>query len=123
MMKMTRIPAVRFGILVAAVMMAALTLAVKVSWSSDDSRPSDDQVVRTAQRDANSHQAAALSDGVVTWDEHESAIASVAQCARAGGLNVEVAPPNGRKPSSVGFTVASLYQGPAAERVLAAWSA
>lgn len=56
-------------------------------------------------------QQAALADGIVSWDEHEAAIAATAECLTSRGVTVEVAPADGKRPSSIGFRVATVGEG------------
>lgn len=74
------------------------------------------ETVSGAQASANDEQAPALADGVVTWDEHEAAIAKVASCLESQGVSVTVETAAGHRPSSVGFAAPSLD---AAERARA----
>lgn len=64
-------------------------------------------------------QAEALRDGVVTWAEHEAAIRQTADCLSNSGVQVELQPAVGRKPSALGFGVADLDDGSSAEARLA----
>jgi hypothetical protein len=79
---------------------------------------------RTNQNDSGAvepdqSQAEVLRDGVVTWAEHEAAIRRTADCLSNSGVRVEVQPAEGRKPSTLGFGVATLDDGSWAEARLA----
>jgi hypothetical protein len=75
--------------------------------------PSLSEVVQAAQTQAPDVQQVALADGVVSWDEHEAAIARTAQCARDAGVDVEMHEAVGRAPSRIGFVATSLEAGEA----------
>jgi hypothetical protein len=75
--------------------------------------------VAAAQSRESAQQASILSDGLVSWDEHEAAIASTAECLTEAGVRVEIHPADGRKASSIGFAVGSLAEGDVAQGELA----
>ncbi|MBI2767173.1 MAG: hypothetical protein HYX53_14855 [Chloroflexi bacterium] len=76
------------------------------------------EVVAAAQASAQGAQAAALSDGVISWDEHEAALSAVASCLASAGVAVEVRPAEGRKPTEIGFSAVSIEEGEAARAKL-----
>lgn len=68
------------------------------------------RTVALARESASESQQPRLTDGVVTWDEHEAAILDVAACARSAGVSVVVNGARGKRPTTVGFTAPTLEQ-------------
>jgi hypothetical protein len=60
---------------------------------------------------APAEQQSAIVDGIVTWDEHESALHKVATCLADAGVNVEVRPAVGKRPTDIGFSAKTIEQG------------
>ena len=109
--------AVSSFVVVTAALTAAMTSGVFAS-AGEPRVPTLDEVVSQAQRQASDSQASILADGVVTWDEHESAIAATAACLSESGVSVEMRAAQGKRPSQIGFAVSSREEGTAAEEHL-----
>jgi hypothetical protein len=54
----------------------------------------------------------------VTIEEYEAAVAQTARCASERGVQVEMVPRDGRRPSSIGFAAGSLAAADEAKKIL-----
>ena len=106
------------AVAVAAVIGVGAWLARDSGARATTARDAAIDVARAAADGAPTGQRSALADGQVTWDEHEAAIQATAACLSVAGFNAEVTPSQGAQPSTLGFSVASLSDGPAAEAAL-----
>ncbi|MBI2765593.1 MAG: hypothetical protein HYX53_06740 [Chloroflexi bacterium] len=91
-----------------AALVAALGYGLVRSLGTADAQPAPlprpQDFAATAVTRTTSEQAAALADGTVTLEEYEGAIQQTAQCAKLSGVDVQVEPGKGMRPSSLGFT-------------------
>jgi len=66
--------------------------------------PSAQSYATSVAKTTTNSQATALADGVTTQQEYDAAIQQTAECATTAGVDVELTPAAGQRPSSIGFT-------------------
>jgi hypothetical protein len=89
--------------MVALAGIGGLLLVRSSQGDSPPDLPTGPEYAESARFAAPQGQQAALSDGEVTFEEYETAIAETIACAEAAGVDLEVEPAVGQRPTRIGF--------------------
>jgi hypothetical protein len=98
--------------------LAAATGSAFAAVTAGQDANSIQSIVDSARSSASADQVQALSDGLVTLEEVNSAVARTADCAIARGVKIELRPGSAVVPASLGFAAPTLDQAEAARVVL-----